>query len=77
MEFYSTTRKKQIILFAGKWMELGGPRVKRNKPDSERQTPCVESRFKKRSGEKRTSRREQGTGDGKDQSTLYEYMKIP
>jgi hypothetical protein len=34
MEYYSAIKKNEIMLFAGKWMEL---HVKQSKPDSEGQ----------------------------------------
>jgi hypothetical protein len=39
MEYYSTTKKNEILLFTAKWMEQGGTRgcyVNGNKPDRER-----------------------------------------
>jgi hypothetical protein len=37
VEFYSTIKKNEILLFAGKWMELEKHHLKRNYPGSESQ----------------------------------------
>jgi hypothetical protein len=36
MEFYSAMKKKEIMFFAGKWMELEDFHVKQSKPSSKK-----------------------------------------